>query len=77
MIEIIMSENKEKTLTFEDVLENYFFKDEGGYLCQKSSSDEYNIVATPEGKPYAVCIDNVDSHLPVLKIYDVALIKFD
>lgn len=77
MIEVIMSENKEKTLTFEDVPENYFFKDGDGYLCQKSSSDDYIIIADPGGKLHAGYVMNVCLDEKVLKIYDVALIEFD
>ncbi len=51
MIKFITNQQKNKTLTFDDVEEDQFFVDKNKYLCQKAHSEAANIIANDKGKP--------------------------
>lgn len=47
---------------FSDVKHDQFFIHIEGYLCQKNDSNNYSMIATPEGIPYSISfrVDDID-----------------
>lgn len=59
-----------KDLTFGDVMENQFFVDNAGDLCQKVTDKIYNVVASSDGTLHADSYDGMYPNMPVTRILD-------
>ena len=67
MIEFEFEDKKDGELTFEMVMDNQFFVDGDGWLCQRCCSDTYYCIANNGGKPRSVEIV-VDGYTPIQRI---------
>lgn len=61
-------EVKKENLTFGNVRENEFFVDKCGYLCQKTHSNSYSVIALSDGTPEGNHYNNVDENESIERI---------
>ena len=58
-MKFIYAEKAEKAPTFGDVQTNQFFVDHDGFLCQKTTSSSFVVIANPDGAPYSTWSTNI------------------
>ena len=74
---VIFEKKQSEELTFEDVEENQFFVCKEGFLCQKSTRTEYNIIAKPDGSVYSTSPVSVRRTIKIERLIPkVTKIKF-
>lgn len=76
-IKFITAEETKEELTFGMVKENQFFVNRDGDLCQKCNGEEANIIASPDGSPWAVnCLSFSESKLIKRILPEITKIEF-
>lgn len=68
MINFIFNNTEDEEIYFNDVEEDGFFIDVEGFLCQKVEVGRYNIIAKPNGVPYAGTVSDVSEDEYIKKI---------